>query len=55
MAKYKINYQELEDADLATLIEAVQRYLNVEKFPNTDVIAGILCINRAEEEKKDGE
>ena len=51
MAKYKINYQELEDADLATLIEAVQRYLNIAEFPNTDVIAAILCINRAEVEQ----
>ena len=51
MAKYKINYQELEDADLATLIEAVQRYLNVVDYPSIDVIAAILCINRVEVEQ----
>ena len=50
MAKYKVNYTALGGVDCSALIEAVARYLSVEEYPLTYVIAAILGIEKVEEE-----
>lgn len=50
MAKYRINQLAIEDIDCSILIEAVERYLNAEKYPTVEVMAAILGIDKVEEE-----
>lgn len=49
MAKYRVNEIAVEDVDTSVLIDVVARYMSVEKYPSTDVIAAILGIEKAEE------
>lgn len=56
MAKYKVNWQSIGDGeDAAVLINAVARYYSSAEYPNMDVVAAILGIEKVEEDRENEE
>ena len=50
MAKYYVDWEQVDVEDVSVLAEAVARYLSAEEYPDTKVIASILGIKQVEEE-----
>lgn len=46
MAKYYVDWEEIEEEDAPALIEAVARYISTTDKPDKEVIAAILGIKK---------
>ena len=51
MATYRVNRKEIIVEDAGVLMEAVARYMSSTPYPDTEVIAAILSIEKDEEDK----
>lgn len=49
MAKYKVNWDAIEEEGAPVLVAAVARYLSVEEYPKEEHVAAILGIVKEEE------
>lgn len=49
MAKYYVDWEEIEEKDVPVLIDAVARYMTTEPYSSTDVLCAILGIKKEDE------